>query len=170
MTDAGDIELADRRPTVVCAVSLKKQAREKLAEMLGEVRLVDIREPVATADVVLAPSCSPQTLTALKDAYPTARLIVVELEDWEHDIDLGGPVTRLLDAGADAYLTADSLEDLAHQLTTSEPSEPRPLLPAAAVPALPASTIDDIVLARLHELTERRELAVRVAAESRPDG
>lgn len=157
----GDIELVDPRPIVVCAVSLKQGARQKLAELLGDVRLVDIREPVAAADVVLVPSCAPQTIARLKEAYPTARLVVVELEDWEHHIDLAGPVTRLRKAGADAYLTADSLQDLAHQLTTSEPSEPRPLLETAAANELESASIDDIVLERLHELLERREAAAR---------
>ncbi|MCU1359340.1 MAG: hypothetical protein JWN99_629 [Ilumatobacteraceae bacterium] len=167
MTDGAEIELADRCPTVVCAVSLKQKARDDLAEMLGDVRLVDIREPVATADVVLVPPCSPGTLTALKDAYPTARLIVVELEDWEHHIDLGGPVTRLRKAGADAYLTADSLQDLADQLTTSEPSEQRPLLDSSTPSELEAATIDDVVLGRLQELRERREAEIGVEIESR---
>jgi hypothetical protein len=167
-----DIEIVDQRPTVVCAVSLKATARERLASMLGEVRLVDIREPVASADIVLVPSASPQTISALKDAYPTARLIVVELEDWELDIDLGGPVTRLRNAGADAYLTADSLEDLAHQLTSTEPSEPRPFIEASVAPVLAAATVDDIVLARLSELMERRraEIAVANSTDAGPTG
>lgn len=155
-----EIELVDRRPTVVCAVALNRPAREKLAEMLGDVRLVDIREPVPAADVVLAPSCSPNTLAALKDAYPTARMIVVEVEDFDNDIEFGGPVSRLRKAGADAYLTADSLEDLAHQLTTREPTEARPLLDPPAAIELNEATIDDIILGRLEELLLRRATAI----------
>ena len=156
-----DIELVDQRPTVVCAVALNSRARQKLADMLGEVRLVDIREPVTTADVVLAPSCSPNTLAALKDAYPTARMIVVELEDFDNKIEFGGPVTRLRKAGADAYLTADSLEDLAHQLTTREAtSEPRPLLDPPSTIELNEATIDDIILGRLEEMLLRRTTTI----------
>jgi hypothetical protein len=167
MSNSADLELVDRRLTVVCAVALKARAREKLAEMLGDVRLVDIREPVATADVVLVPSCAPQTVTKLKEAYPTARLIVVELEDWDRDIEFSGPVTRLRQAGADAYVTADSLEDLAHQLTTSESSEPRPLLePAVAAHELEGATIDDLILERLEEL--RRQRAATIARTPGP--
>jgi hypothetical protein len=157
-----DIELVDQRPTVVCAVALKKGARRKLAEMLGEVDLIDIRESVASADVVLVPSCSPQTIAGLKNAYPTARIVVVELEDWDNDIDFGGPVTRLRQAGADAYLTADSLQDLAHQLTTAEPAAPRPLIETAAAHELAQASIDDIVLTRLQELLQRREAAIEL--------
>jgi hypothetical protein len=169
-TDSTDIEVVGGRLTVVCAVSLKAHAREKLASMLGDVLLVDIREPVAHADVLLVPSCSPQTVTKLKEAYPSARLIVVELEDWDEHIELGGPVTRLRKAGADAYVTADSLEDLAHQLTTTEPIEARPLLDPVTVPALDGASIDDLILERLDELRRQRAAAIgRAATESRAD-
>jgi hypothetical protein len=156
MTDSADIELVDRRLTVVCAVALKPHARAKLAEMLGDVHVVDIREPVATADVLLVPSCGPQTVTKLKEAYPSARLIVVELEDWDRDIEFGGPVTRLRQAGADAYVTADSLEDLALQLTATESTEPRPLLDPASAHELEGATVDDLILERLEELRRQR--------------
>jgi hypothetical protein len=167
MSDAADIELVDQRLTVVCAVALKQHAREKLAEMLGDVHLVDIREPVVSADVVLVPSCAPQTVTRLKEAYPSARLIVVELEDWDRDIELSGPVTRLRQAGADAYVTADSLEDLAHQLTTSEPNEPRPLLDTASTHVLEGATIDDLILERLEELRRQRAATIERPPDSR---
>ena len=167
MSDSADIELVDRRLTVVCAVALKPHAREKLAEMLGDVQLVDIREPVATADVLLVPSCSPQTVTKLKEAYPSARLIVVELEDWDRDIEFGGPVTRLRQAGADAYVTADSLEDLAHQLTATESTEPRPLLdPAPLAHELEGATIDDLILERLEELRRQRAATIERAPDA----
>jgi hypothetical protein len=166
MSDSGDIELVDQRLTVVCAVALKARAREKLAEMLGDVHLVDIREPVARADVLLVPSCGPQTVTKLKEAYPTARLIIVELEDWDRDIEIGGPVSRLRQAGADAYVTADSLEDLAHQLTTGESTEPRPLLDPASTHQLEGATIDGLILERLEELRRHRAATIERAADT----
>ena len=111
-----ELDANDRQRTVVCAVPLKPAAMAQFAQMLGDARVVDIRDAVEVADVVLTPACSPQTVAALKEAYPSAELVVVELEDWDRDIDLSGPVIRLRRAGADAYLAADSLEDLARQL------------------------------------------------------
>jgi hypothetical protein len=75
----------------------------------GGFRIIDIRE----ADGHERPSASPQLLGKLPAAFPDARVLVVELTDLEHDVRLGGPVTRALDAGADTYLVARSLEQLA---------------------------------------------------------
>jgi hypothetical protein len=153
----GEVELVDRRRTVVCAVALKRPAREHLESLLGDVRFVDIRESVEAADVVLSPVCSPQTIAKLKAAYPTARVIVVELEDWEHDIELGGPVTRLQKAGADAYLTAASLDDLAHQLSaTNRVESAAEAIADAEAYELEAAAIDDVVLERLEAMLEQR--------------
>jgi hypothetical protein len=81
-----------RRSVVVTAFPLKSPGRAKLAEQLGDVELLDIRQAVLGADLVLAPSCSPQCVAALKGAYPTARIVVVELEDWDFNVSLPWPV------------------------------------------------------------------------------
>jgi hypothetical protein len=150
------IEPVDRRPVVVCALPMKGRALSRLASKLGDVRVVDVRETVEDATVVLAPSCSPQTLRALRRAYPGARLIVVELEDWDHDIELGGPVTRLRKAGADAYLAADSLEDLARQLT-APPRVDRPLLQKRPAAELRGAPFDDLIMTFLNERLEQSQ-------------
>ena len=155
------MQLVEHRRTVVCAVALKRPAREHLESLLGDVRFVDIRESVDAADVVLTPVCSPQTIAKLKAAYPTARVIVVELEDWEFDIELGGPVTRLQKAGADAYLTAGSLDDLARQLSAARRVESAAEAIADAESyELEAAAIDDVVLDRLEAMLERRRQRV----------
>ena len=115
--------------------------------------MVDIRDAVDVVDLVLAPSCSPQTIAALKDAYPSARLVVVEIEDWQFDIDLPGPVKRLLAAGADGYLTVDSLDELATHLGAApEPADD------ASVRSLPSPSVDEVIMSALSaRITEQAE-------------
>jgi DNA-binding NarL/FixJ family response regulator len=148
-----DIAHISRRPVVVAALPLRRRARERLAAQLGDVRIFDIRETVEEADLVLAPSCSPQTIACLKDAYPTARVVVVEIEDDEFEIDLPGPVLRLLKAGADSYVTADGLGDLASQLRGDRTETPSSV---DETHALSEGSIDDIVLSALAEARARR--------------
>lgn len=150
---------ASPRSVVVTAFPLKAPGRAKLAERLGEVEILDIRDAVFGADLVLAPSCSPQCVAALRSAYPTARIVVVELEDWDFKVSLPGPVKRALKAGADAYLLADSIEQLADQLT------PRPdyaadqavELSEARLNELAQSSVDTVIFASLRDVLERRE-------------
>jgi len=146
-----EIELIGRRRTIVTALPLPRRARELLAERLGDIRVTDIRDAVDTADLVLTPSCSPQTIAELKAAYPSARLVVVEIEDWELDIDLPGPVKRLLAAGADGYLTVDSLDELALHLGAA----PEPVA-EASVRSLPSPSVDEVIMSALSaRLTEQ---------------
>ncbi len=98
-------------------------------------------------------------VTALKEAYPSAELVVVELEDWDRDIDLSGPVIRLRRAGADAYLAANRLEDLARQLQPTAADEIAATTHEALPRELRSTSVDHIVL---HLLDERA--AVRTAA------
>lgn len=160
-----DIEVVDRRRVVVTALPLKKKARERLEAQLDGARVVDIRTTVERADLVLAPSCSPQTLAGLKDAYPDARVVVVEIEDWEFGVDLSGPVKRLLDAGADGYLTADSVDDLADQLS---PSRPRDDVEPIVTDALPTPSVDDVIVDALRQ--RLADGSPRVERKARLDG
>lgn len=140
------------RPVVVAALPLRASAREHLARSLGEVELRDIRDDVLTADLVLAPSCSPQAVAALKRAFPTAHLVVVELKDLEWDVDLPGPIQRLLAAGADGYVAAGSIAELAEQLRL------RATLPTVNdQPALvEANIFNALILASVEDLSRRR--------------
>jgi len=153
-------------PTVVCAVALRPAARARLEQLLGAIRLVDLHEPLDDADLILSPPCSPQTIAALKRTYPSARLIVVELEDGDLDIDLGGPVIRSRRAGADGYLAADSLSDLARQLTARSREAVAPELLATEVAAAPirhelsTAGVDDLIAERLAAAQRARSMAV----------
>lgn len=118
-------EIVPRRPTVVAALPLKEPARQRLAELLG-ARVADVRDVIEAPELVITPPCSPTLLGRLKERYGGARVVVVELTDDLFDIDLGGPVQRLLTSGADAYVVADSLEDLATRLTGPPPADGAP--------------------------------------------
>lgn len=92
---------------------------------------------------------------ALHGAYPTARIVVVEIEDWDLDVDLPGPVKRLLAADADGYVTADSVEDLARQLAPSV--DDARIDDTRERVALPSADVDDAILAALNEQRSERE-------------
>ncbi|MDY7106922.1 MAG: hypothetical protein S0880_37585 [Actinomycetota bacterium] len=144
---------------VVAALPLKDETRAHLADRLGPGHeVVDIRDAGTEADIVLTPSASPRTIAKLKATFGDAHVIVVELEDWQHGIDLGGPVTRALEAGADAYYVAESLDSLAKVLgaLTSADSDGEGEILAGATRSLPAQTVDDLILAHLDEAIARR--------------
>lgn len=147
------IEVLCDRITIVTALPLKRAARARLAELLG-ARVVDIRQPTEHADLVLTPSCSPQLIGALKRKYPGARVYVVELDDWDFGIALHGPVKRILRSGADAYVLADSIEELAAKITPrSDPVDAaEESLSARELPS--TSTVDELIAAFLRESVE----------------
>lgn len=162
------MEVVSQRTTVVTALPLKKAARERLAELL-QARVIDIRDPFDRVDLVLTPSCSPQLIGALKRKYDGARVMIVELDDWEFDIALPGPVKRLLKSGADGYLLADSIDELAQKIA---PRHGQAALGAALedVHELPqASTVDDVIAAFLRESESYAERLQPVEEHRRDD-
>ena len=149
-----DVEVVGKGRIVVTAFPLPDAARERLEQLLPGSTVVDIRRTVVEADLVLAPSCSPRTIAALKRAFPTAMIVVAELEDDELGVDLPGPVKRLLRAGVDGYVTADSLADLAEQLA---PGSAGRNAADANVRELSEQTVDDVVMRSLTEQLRLRE-------------
>ena len=163
--DGFDVEVLTERATVVTALPLKRPARDRLAELLG-ARVVDVRDPVDHVDLVLTPACSPQLIAALKRKYGGARVIVVELDDWDFDVSLPGPVKRILRSGADAYVLADSVEELARKIT---PRHDRASDDSASVDPheLPSTTtVDELIAAFLRESIEY-STRLRAGDESR---
>ena len=151
--DRFEVEVLTERTTVVTALPLKRAARDRLAELL-DARVVDVRYPTDHVDLVLTPACSPQLIAALKRKYGGARIIVVEFDDWEFDVNLPGPVKRILRSGADAYVLADSMEELAQKIT---PRRDRVIDDSASVDAreLPSTTtVDELIAAFLRESVE----------------
>ncbi|MER5424191.1 hypothetical protein [Streptosporangium roseum] len=107
----------DSVTVVATAMKLSAAARMSLSTQLGADYIVlDMHAAPATADVLLAPPCSPQLIASLRSMFPKARVIITEVEDEELGVNYHGPVRRLLNAGADAYLPATSVPRLARQL------------------------------------------------------
>jgi hypothetical protein len=148
------VEPLERRHVVV-AFPLGADAVAVLAERLGSGFAVrEIRADGPAADLVLAPPCSPQAIGHLKDAFPGALVVIVELEDLLRNVNLGGPVSRSLNAGADAYYVAPSTEALGSFLAA---------LPLAATDAierqdqpvaLPSAAVLDDIVARVARVNE----------------
>jgi hypothetical protein len=150
--------LHDRR-RVVAAFRLSRPVVAHLETLVGGgCQVIDIREADGHERLVLAPPASLQLLGKLHAAFPDARVLVVELTDLEHDVRLAGPVTRALDAGADAYLVARSLEELAalmrnpdvDDVVISTPAE----LPTATEQGLMAQ-LDDLIARRARSESNR---------------
>ena len=160
-----EVEVLTKRMTVVTALPLKPAARDRLARLL-DARVLDVRDPVDHADVVLAPAGSPQLIGVLRRTYGDARIVVVELDDEDLDIELSGPVKRILRGGADGYVLADSLDELATKIgPRPDPSEPAP--DAVEARELTASDgVDDLVEVLLREAMARSEQ--RIADENSP--
>ncbi len=148
-----DVEVVSRRRTIVTALPLKRAARRRLAELL-EARVVDVREPIDQPDLVLTPACSPQLIAALKKKYNGAQVVVVELVDWEFDVELPGPVKRILRGGADAYVLADSLDELAGKIALRSQHEVTDEDPATVHELASAATVDDLIAVFLRQPVE----------------
>lgn len=99
---------------VVTAMALSMAARRRLAEEFGEDYMVlDLVDAPADADILLTHPISLQLLGALRARFPRARVIITEIDDEEAGVNYSGPVSRLLDAGAEAYLPPRSLRGVA---------------------------------------------------------
>ena len=108
--------MQDRRhpQRVVATHPLLPNAWDHLAGRLGDrVELFDVRAADGQEDAVLVPSTSRQLIGKISAAFPRAAVLVVELEDPSYGVELRGQVMRSLDAGADGYYLARSLDQLA---------------------------------------------------------
>jgi antitoxin (DNA-binding transcriptional repressor) of toxin-antitoxin stability system len=102
---------------VATAMKLSAAARRSLSAELGTDYIVlDMHAAPNTADVLLVPPVSPQLIASLRSMFPRARLVITEIEDPELGVSYHGPIRRLLDAGADNYLAATAVPQLARQL------------------------------------------------------
>ncbi|MDQ2850125.1 MAG: hypothetical protein M3Y49_05205 [Actinomycetota bacterium] len=99
---------------VATTMSLSDAARRRLSDELGANYIVlDFAEAPPGTDVLLTHPISPQLLGRLRHQFPDARVVVTEIDDEELDIHYSGPVSRLLDAGASAYLPPGPIAELA---------------------------------------------------------
>ncbi|GAB2452883.1 hypothetical protein GCM10027187_21380 [Streptosporangium sandarakinum] len=102
---------------VATAMKLPASARVSLSDKLGpDYVVLDMHAAPRTADVLLTPPISPQLIGSLRSMFPEARLVITEIDDDELGVNYHGPVRRMLDAGAEAYLPPATIPHLATQL------------------------------------------------------
>jgi hypothetical protein len=99
---------------IATAMKLSDAARRRLSDEFGAAYIVlDIHAAPTSTDVLLTHPVSPQLLGILRQQFPNARVVITEIEDEELGVRYSGPVSRLLDAGASAYLPPRPIAELA---------------------------------------------------------
>jgi hypothetical protein len=102
---------------VATTMLMSDAARTRLSDAFGDSFLVlDFADAPSTADVVLTHPVSHQLIHRWTLMFPRARILVAEILDEELGLDIRGPVGRLLDAGAEAYLPRRPLEQIAQNV------------------------------------------------------
>lgn len=111
---------ADARPApdgvtvVATAMTLSETARRRLSDEFGDDYIVvDFSKAPPSAEVLLVHPVSPQLLGMLRHQFPHAKVVITEIEDEELGVNYSGPVGRLLDSGASAYLPPRPIAELA---------------------------------------------------------
>ncbi len=138
--DSGEVTV------VATAMKLSASARDSLSERLGPGYLVlDLHSAPPSVDVLLVPPVSPQLIANFRALYPKARVVITEIEDAELGVKYEGPVRRLLDAGAEAYLPSSTIPRLAEQLDRTM-TRLNQLTDGASLPLTIESPRDDRVL------------------------
>jgi hypothetical protein len=113
-TPAPEVAVPDGVTVVATAMRLSPIARTRLGDELGpDYAVFDLHDAPASTDVLLVNAVSPQLLSRLQDRFPRARVLVTEIEDDELGVAYAGPVGRLMDAGAAAYLPPRDLGGVA---------------------------------------------------------
>ena len=166
---AGDVvHLRGGRPRrrVVVTFPLPVAAQRRLAEALGTgFELIDVKQSSGNEDVVLLPSTSRQLVGKLRATFPDAAVLVVEVEDVALGVGLGGQVLRTLDAGADGYFVARSVDELA---SIVDQAAARVQTAEALNPAALASGGEDELSDVLDTLLRQRQDTTAVPLD--PDG
>jgi hypothetical protein len=107
----------DNVTVVATAMKLPDSARASLSTLLGPGYIVvDMHAAPAKTDVLLVPPISPQLIGHLRAMFPKARIVAAEFEDDAHGVSYRGTIRRMLDAGAESYLTSSTISQLARQL------------------------------------------------------
>lgn len=107
------VEVPEGVLVVATAMRLSRDVRRRLADSFGRDFLVlDLHEAPESTDVLLVNPVSPQLLEVLRARFPRARVVVTEIEDEVLGVHYSGPVCRMLDAGASAYLPPRPVVDV----------------------------------------------------------
>ena len=109
-----ETSVPDGVTVIATAMKLSDAARRRLSDELGAAYIVlDIHAAPSSTDVLLTHPVSPQLLGILRQQFPNARVVITEIEDDEVGVRYSGPVSRLLDAGAAAYLPPRPIAEVA---------------------------------------------------------
>jgi hypothetical protein len=110
-------DLREGTKVLATTMPLSHSARDLLRQSFGPDWVVlDFHDAPDTADVVLTCAHSPQLTHRWTLLFPHAQIIVTEILDPQFGLDIAGPVGRLLDAGAHAYLPPRPLEQVAESV------------------------------------------------------
>ena len=110
-------DLREGTKVLATTMRLSSPARDLLRQSFGPDWVVlDFHDAPDTADVVLTCAHSPQLTHRWTLLFPKAQIIVTEIDDPELGLDIAGPVGRLLDAGAHAYLPPRPLQQVAENV------------------------------------------------------
>src|SRR6478609_10363274 len=102
---------------VATTMLMSDAARRRLSDAFGPDYLVlDFMDAPSTADIVLTHPVSPQLMNRWTVMFPQAQVLITEILDPEFGLDVSGPVGRLLDAGAHAYLPPRPVEQVAENV------------------------------------------------------
>ncbi len=137
--------VSDGVTVIATAMPLSDAARRRLSDEFGaDYVVLDIHAAPTSTDVLLTHPVSPQLLGILRHQFPRARVVITEIEDEELGVRFSGPVSRLLDAGASAYLPPRPLAELAANVHAYLTQGGEPMLEAgtAAARTLPAPQRD----------------------------
>lgn len=135
------------RRRVVVTFPLSGSAAESLRRAVGgSIQVVDVREADGSEGLVIVSLASRQLIGKLRTAFPDATMLVVEVEDEVHRVDLAGPVMRALDAGAHGYLVARSVEELGQAIAQAAiVGEPAVRADPLALPAPANDQLDEVL-------------------------
>lgn len=137
--DRSSPRLREGVKVVATTMRLSHAARQRLSDAMGpDFLVVDFADAPDTADIVLTPPVSPQLLNRWHILFPDAHVIVTEIYDPELGVDVGGPVGRILDAGAHAYLPARPVEKVAENVRAYLAAVEQRQLPRGTSPAVGA--------------------------------
>ncbi|WP_336853846.1 hypothetical protein [Sinomonas albida] len=128
-------QIPDGVTVIATTMSLSEAARQRLSDELGtEYIVLDITKAPTSSDVLLTHPVSPQLLGMLQHKFPSARVVITEIEDEELGVRFPGPVSRLLDAGASAYLPPRPIAELARNVHLYLTQREQPTLEQAPRP------------------------------------
>lgn len=114
---------------VATAMRLSDAARRRLSDEFGSDYIVlDIHDAPTSTEVLLTHPVSPQLLGLLRHQFPYARVVITEIEDEELGVRYSGPVSRMLDAGASAYLPPRPIAELASTVHAYLTQDDAPML------------------------------------------